>query len=706
MGSSRKADRRVVNACSRCRQHKIKCTGESPCSNCIQRSAICHFEKEATKVQITRKRLSELHHRNRELERENLALQQRLSRTIETTATSQYPGANSPMNSSTAAITDSEPMLIHDEHENVSMVNPLSSGPPEYIKDPAGKLYYLGHTSTWSLTIRLLNLTHEALYKCPFPSTAYHIDSMIYDLKWNGMRSQAVPDIRGLPAIDHALFLINATKFHTGQIFHLFDEANFMDQLHRFYENPVENVRTAGLWLPHFLVIIALGKAFVGAQSRGNMPPGSEYFRTALMMLPDYSFLWKEPSASAEILCAFALYLQSIDWRTSAHNMIGQALRILQVHGYHTDLSTRFTNEQELVRCQNIWWTVYILERQISVLMGTPLSISDNDINTSLPLFPDSPLKTATLVVHVKLSKAFSRIMNALYRDTRDMESTFVKSTQEVLQRVADVASELRENFPLPEQGALSGISRVSGYLNLLYHQCIMLATRPFLFMLVGIRAKRTDPQIEIPPPIQLLLQICLESAKKTSQILGSLQEQNLLECFLPFDLESAVSAGLVVTMASLVNLPLIENRTSYLDTVLSVLDRMTDHGNLIALDKKRKIHQLESLCVNLKESPSSALINTLHPLQFQPSNSQDDNVAPRISGDECDSYLRETIHAEGPRENCEEEEEIATDAYQGDNDISPSQLLEAANMLDGGSLLDWVDLPNSSFLFGFVGGE
>jgi hypothetical protein len=56
-----------------------------------------------------------------------------------------------------------------------------------------------------------------------------------------------------------------------------------------------------------------------------------------------------------------------------------------------------------------------------------------------------------------------------------------------------------------------------------------MIATRPFLFVLVEIRAKSTDPQIRVPAPIQLLLQICLESAKKTSQILGSLQEQNLL---------------------------------------------------------------------------------------------------------------------------------------------------------------------------------
>ncbi|OQE40346.1 hypothetical protein PENCOP_c006G06829 [Penicillium coprophilum] len=573
MKDSRKADKRAIYACSRCRQHKIKCTGEIPCSNCTQRNVDCQFEKETTRVQITRKRLSELHHRNRELERENHALQQRLSSNIEGAATPQSE-VDSPPKPRSVANSDSESTQIYNEDENVNMGNPLSSRPPEYITDRTGKPHYLGHTSTWSLTIRLLNLTHETLYKCPFPSAAHHVDSMTYDLEWDGLRTAAIPDIRGLPEIDHALFLINATKFHTGQLFHLFDETKFMKQLYYFYENPAEHIHTVGIWLPHFLVIIALGNALVGAQNRGNMPPGSELFRAALMMLPDYSFLWKDPFTSAEILCAFALYMQSIDWRTSAHNMIGQALRILQVHGYHTDLSSRFTNQHDLVRCQSVWWTVYVLERQISVLMGTPLSISDNDITAVLPLFPGSSLKTATLAIHVKLSKTFSHIMNALYRDHGDMRSTFVKSTQEVLQRVADVASDLRKSFPVPEQEAMSGISRVAGYLNLLYHQCIMLTTRPFLLMLVETRAKSTDPrnptdhQMEVPTPIKLLLQICLESAKKTSQILESLQQQNLLECFLPFDLESAVSAGLVITVASLVSPPLIANRIALLDAL------------------------------------------------------------------------------------------------------------------------------------------
>lgn len=63
-----------------------------------------------------------------------------------------------------------------------------------------------------------------------------------------------------------------------------------------------------------------------------------------------------------------------------------------------------------------------------------------------------------------------------------------MKSTQEVLQRVADVASELRENFPVPDQGALSGISRVSGYLNLLYHQVSFYsALKPLISNIISV---------------------------------------------------------------------------------------------------------------------------------------------------------------------------------------------------------------------------
>lgn len=94
-------------------------------------------------------------------------------------------------------------------------------------------------------------------------------------------------------------------------------------------------------------------------------------------------------------------------------HQIGQALRIMQVHGYHTNVSG-VTNSEDLIRCQNIWWTVYVLERQISVLLGVPLAINDSDITASLPNDADSLARTLTIAIHVKLSQAFSQVVNGM----------------------------------------------------------------------------------------------------------------------------------------------------------------------------------------------------------------------------------------------------------------------------------------------------
>lgn len=63
----------------------------------------------------------------------------------------------------------------------------------------------------------------------------------------------------------------------------------------------------------------------------------------------------------------------------------------------------------------------------------------------------------------------------AIYgQDGRQTKTIFVKSTRRVLRSVADVASELTTYFPVPEDGSVNGISRVSGYLDLLYHEVLL----------------------------------------------------------------------------------------------------------------------------------------------------------------------------------------------------------------------------------------
>lgn len=125
-----------------------------------------------------------------------------------------------------------------------------------------------------------------------------------------------------MPSADYAIYLINAVKFHCGQMFHLFDEPTFMRQFHDFHETP--SSKPYGLWFVHFLLILAFGKAFTARRNNSRRPPGCELYVQAMKLLPDIAFLMGEPLEAVEVLCCKALYLQCLDFRCAAYNVVGR----------------------------------------------------------------------------------------------------------------------------------------------------------------------------------------------------------------------------------------------------------------------------------------------------------------------------------------------------------------------------------------------
>lgn len=67
--------------------------------------------------------------------------------------------------------------------------------------------------------------------------------------------------------------------------------------------------------------------------------------------------------------------------------------------------------------------------------------------------------------------KALAEIRVAIYHGSYALGSNFVKITQDVLHDVANVASDLHNCLPVPESDSMNGISRLTGYMNLLYHE-------------------------------------------------------------------------------------------------------------------------------------------------------------------------------------------------------------------------------------------
>ncbi len=81
--------------------------------------------------------------------------------------------------------------------------------------------------------------------------------------------------------------------------------------------------------------------------------------------------------------------------------------------GMHTDMNNNYLAPDVVERARETWWTVYILDRQMSALLGVPLTIADEDITACLPSFDGSSLKVLALSILIKISKATAEIQRS-----------------------------------------------------------------------------------------------------------------------------------------------------------------------------------------------------------------------------------------------------------------------------------------------------
>lgn len=163
--------------------------------------------------------------------------------------------------------------------------------------------------------------------------------------------------------------------------------------------------------------------------------------------------------------------------------------------GMHTSLSSHHLTEDVVQRYRKVWWTSYVLDRQMSSLMGLPMAIRDEDISAALPVYANSQSKELVMELHVKLSKIIADILNstpclislklttnicvAIYSSEGRKSNKFLASTKRALKSIAAVTSSLNQNFGIPDSGSVAGISRTAAYLQLLHHQVRKLKDLP-----------------------------------------------------------------------------------------------------------------------------------------------------------------------------------------------------------------------------------
>lgn len=65
-------------------------------------------------------------------------------------------------------------------------------------------------------------------------------------------------------------------------------------------------------------------------------------------------------------------------------------------------------------RCRKIWWTIYILDRQMTSLLGVPIALREDDISARLPSFSGSSYDATIYDIHVRLSKVMAQVVKSM----------------------------------------------------------------------------------------------------------------------------------------------------------------------------------------------------------------------------------------------------------------------------------------------------
>ena len=630
--------KRVTNACQRCRQQKVKCDGQRPCRTCRQRRAVCNFDFADRKVFVAESHLRQLEERLEKYE-SPLGGVPPAGRALEPVGNI----AGIPLPEADVDVSELPSVLVnHIETEDYGpelreasspptdsdwTSNPLVSRGPSYVTDVYGRLRYLGHSSTWAFSRQVLCLAHEQAYSKPLPETSMRIEGDVYGLNSRSYQVPTVDNVRGLPSLEVALFLLQTAKFHTNSLYHLFDEESFTSSLYQFYNNPQQHATQYKLWYAHYLVLMAFGKALGPSTDQDGVLAGLDLFARGIKVLPDLIHLCQDPVLASEVLCGIALYLQSIDHRTAAHVYIGQAARIALSHGMHAEIQSIDMGDHMVQRCRKLWWTIYNLDRKLSSLMGSPNLLNDQDITTPLPVFTESNATTDAFAMNVKMSRLLGHVVGTVYSIDGTVNKAFLNTTKAVLRGIADLADDLVAF----SSRCFGEISRLAADLNLAYHRCIILATRPIIFYLLKLRLKSDESRNMFPLPdsVKGMIQACLDSSGQVLAILNNLSDHNLIENFLPFDLESVFSAGLVLQMVAYVH-PKFLIEQDWRTSVVKVLQAMNSGGNLLARLRKAEVEELSSM-FEVINSKNNATFPMTSAHQRSPSNATDHASLPSL---------------------------------------------------------------------------
>ncbi|KAH7322457.1 fungal-specific transcription factor domain-containing protein [Stachybotrys elegans] len=481
--------------------------------------------------------------------------------------------------------------------------NPIHEPHHVFVLDQASHQQYVGDSTCVAFGDRVLQcLNPQSVVSQPSPRQ-YYVHNPAF------ARQLGSPANCKLPERIRANLLVRVALRFIGSDYHFFLHHDFMQSLDKAYQTN-QNPEHDSTWLCKFFAVLALGEmystALPGTKDTRSVPvPGAEYFVTAVNLLQD-SF--EEPSvAQIETMLLFCFYSNALGRVKSAHMYSGIAVRMSTSLGLHranpADSAMSPMEREHRVR---LWWTVYVFERSTSSRLGQPLTIQDSDIDVGLPSSnistPQDQPKLGSpehLIAHINLAQITGYIMRHIYSpSSKSNDGRFVHNVRTILQKLRRWDANLPAHLRWNPQG---GVPRSTASLQLHFHQCIILTTRPILLYVLKIKnpfAVHTPGSIaNCEPPImsdttKSLADSCISAARTSNSILSQLFVENALATCGYFDAHHLFASTLVLIVSAITSPN--SGDSDAVQTAFQLLLVMRDNGNAAAGQYFSRLAQIQ----------------------------------------------------------------------------------------------------------------
>ncbi|KPM38004.1 hypothetical protein AK830_g8566 [Neonectria ditissima] len=201
-----------------------------------------------------------------------------------------------------------------------------------------------------------------------------------------------------------------------------------------------------------------------------------DYFSRACLLLGNPLDITRFTISDVAALALMGFYLIEMNRRDAAYMYVSNAMHISIMHGAHRG----WVDESG----KRVFWTLYVLDRWLSCLMGRPPTIMDDAIRLPLPCDAPSMPPAAGLRAHVELSRISGHIVCNTYRVSPwDNKTGSVRHFEDAI-RMLD---KWLEGLPPILQLSSDGLSDDPAccLLHMGYNQLIILAIRPVFFAAV-----------------------------------------------------------------------------------------------------------------------------------------------------------------------------------------------------------------------------